>query len=169
MEVVTCSNKSEKVDQSNEMGPCSTPVKDDQFWSEIDVDVVHSEQTDKEQDGIESKDCSGDHEGFGKLFQCGTCHCKEKDKSVKDVVDIVVVGDQLPKELVRRLYQDLSQLVQHIDHDPGVQHKFRVLGSPGEVENGHIGVEEEEDKIGAHVPDELHHRRFVEDKHLLKA
>ena len=131
--------------------------------------MVHSEQADKEKYSIDCKDCSRDHERSGKLLQNGTRHCKEKHKTVQDVVDIVIVGDQLPEKLAGRLNQDLSHLVQHVDHDPGIERNFGVLSSPGEVEDGHVGVEEKEDKIGADVPYELHHRGFVEDKHLLKA
>ena len=131
--------------------------------------MVDSEQTDEEQDGVDRKDSSGNHESSGKLLQNCARHCKEKRKTVEDVVDIVVVGDELPKELVCRLNEDLPQLVEHVDHNPGVEHHLGVLYLPGEVEDGHVGVEEEEDEIRAHVPNELHHRRFVEDKHLLKA
>ena len=69
------------------------PVKDNEFWSEIDVDMVNSEQAYEEQDGIDRKDCSGDHERSGKLLQNGTRHSKEEHKTVQGVVDVVIVGD----------------------------------------------------------------------------
>ena len=123
------------------------PVEYDKFGSEVDVDVVDSEQTDKQKDGVEGKDSSSDHESCRKLLQQSACHREKKYKAVEGVVDIVEVSRYLAVDLVGRLDQDLPRLVQHEDGDPGVEHQFRLLGGPCEVEDGHVGVEKEEDKI----------------------
>ena len=123
------------------------PVEYDKFGSEVDVDVVHSEQTDKQKDGVEGKDSSSDHESFRKLLQQSACHREKKYKAVEGVVHVVEVSRYLAVDLVGRLDQDLPHLVQHEDGDPGVEHQLRLLGGPGEVEDGHVGVEKEEDKV----------------------
>ena len=99
----------------------NVPVEYDKFGSEVDVDVVHSEQTDKQKDGVEGKDSSGDHESCRKLLQQTACHCEKKNKAVEGVVHVVEVSRYLAVDLVGRLDQDLPHLVQHEDGEPGVK------------------------------------------------
>ena len=99
----------------------NVPVEYDKFGSEVDVDVVHSEQTDKQKDGVEGKDSSGDHESCRKLLQQTACHCAKKYKAVQGVVDVVEVSRYLAVDLVGRLDQDLPHLVQHENGEPGVK------------------------------------------------
>ena len=123
------------------------PVEYDKLGSEVDVDVVDSEQTDKQKDGVEGKDSSSDHESCRKLLQQSACHREKKYKAVEGVVHVVEVSRYLAVDLVGRLDQDLPHLVQHEDGDPGVEHQLRLLGGPSEVEDGHVGIEKEEDKV----------------------
>ena len=109
--------------------------------------MVDSEQTDKQKDGVEGKDSSSDHESCRKLLQQSACHREKKYKAVEGVVHVVEVSRYLAVDLVGRLDQDLPHLVQHEDGDPGVEHQLRLLGGPSEVEDGHVGIEKEEDKV----------------------
>ena len=134
------------------------PVEDDQLWSKVPADMKNPKQTKKEEDRIDGKYNSGNLKGFRELFEDGAGDGEEKQDGIEEVVEAAALVLQLAIEVTRGLDEDFPELVHNEDEEPGVEQDLRVLETPGEVENCHVGIKQQEKEVADTVANKLDNR-----------
>ena len=106
--------------------------------------MENPEQTKEEEDSIDGKYNSGYLKGFRELFEDGAGDGEEEQGGVEEVVEAAALVLQLAIQVAGGLDEDFAELVHDEDEEPDVEKDLRVLETPGEVENCHIGIKQQE-------------------------
>ena len=134
------------------------PVEDHQLWSEVPADMENPEQTKEEEDSIDGKYNSCYLKGLRELFEDGAGDGEEEQGGVEEVVEAAALVLQLAIQVAGGLDEDFAELVQDEDEEPDVEKDLRVLETPGEVENCHIGIKQQEQEVADTVSNKLDNR-----------
>ena len=92
---------------------------------------------------------------FRKLFEAGAGDGEEEQGGVEEIVETAALVPQLAVQVTRGLDEDFTELVDDEDEEPDIEQDFRVLETPGEVENCHVGIEQQEQEVADTVANKL--------------